>query len=143
MGTSPKYRPGKYAIGPRVRAVRLSLDLSQRELALRVGCSCASISLIERGTHRPIRIVEIALALDVDPRWLALGIGKPPLLAKRELTRLMAISEFAGPVQIPTVAEEVKRIWAKTPAMPITRRGAARDWWREKLPKHSRSRYAA
>src|SRR5215210_967438 len=56
-------------IGQWIRQRRLSLDLTQEELAGRVGCSADMIGKIETGTRRPSRQIALLLAeaLEVVP----------------------------------------------------------------------------
>jgi len=113
MYANDKYKAGRYPLGARIRAARLAIGLKQYELAERVGLSSTALNYIERGRHLSRFIVEIAVALDVDPRWLALGIGKPPLLSPiRELRRRPADAE-REPVRTLTAAEEAHRIWSR------------------------------
>ena len=109
------YESGRHPAGPRIRAARLALGISQTELAKRAGVSGAQISYMEAGRHRSRFIVEIAVALDVDPRWLALGIGKAPLLTpfkelRRQPFRVVGEDE---PRRKMTAAEEAHRIWSR------------------------------
>lgn len=55
----------------------LDLDITQKELGLRVGISQEAIQKILSGkTKDPKKIVEIAHALAVDAYWLKTGIGE-------------------------------------------------------------------
>ncbi len=58
----------------RVRQRRKDLDLSQAELAERIGLAQQSINKIETGvTLKPRNIVQLAEALECDPTWLLTG----------------------------------------------------------------------
>lgn len=108
-----KYKAGRYPLGARVRAVRTTIGMTQIELARRVGVCPQMIHLIEHGYHRTVHIVELALALDVDPRWLALGIGKAPLLSPaRELRRRSPLRVVGESEPRRSAAEEAHRIWS-------------------------------
>ena len=62
----------KAAFGRKVRDLRLSLKLSQADLADDAGIRRALVSEVERGEANPTldSIVRIALALDVEPSEL-------------------------------------------------------------------------
>ena len=67
-----EFTPG---LGKRLRLRRKYLDLTQTELADRVGTSQAVIQKIENGKSlRPRILGELATALDVKPAWLMYGI---------------------------------------------------------------------
>ena len=72
-------------MGGRIRARRLELGLSQRELAF-PGCSYAYISRFERGDRMPSFGVLFTLArrLECDPVWIATGerVGPCPLCGR-------------------------------------------------------------
>jgi len=59
------FDPGT-GLGPRLREVRVSRELSVRELARRVGCSASLISQIERGVSVPSVGVLYSLAAELD-----------------------------------------------------------------------------
>jgi transcriptional regulator with XRE-family HTH domain len=66
------FTPG---LGKRLRLRRKDLDLTQTELAERVGTSQAVIQKIENGKSlRPRILGDLAAALDVKPAWLMYGI---------------------------------------------------------------------
>ena len=56
------------AVGPRVRALRESMGLSLRELALRCGVSAAMLSQVERGETSPTLQVAARIAAGLDLR---------------------------------------------------------------------------
>lgn len=59
------------SLGERVKSKRLSLNLSQQELAEKVGVSQQTICDIECGNiKKPRRLVEIARALKCSSGWL-------------------------------------------------------------------------
>ncbi|WP_062388739.1 XRE family transcriptional regulator [Pseudomonas abietaniphila] len=63
----------------RLKYARKRANLTQSELADRAGIKQASVSEIERGLSRTSgHLVRIATICDVDPLWLAEGIGEPP-----------------------------------------------------------------
>jgi len=63
------------AIGHRIASTRRSLNLSQSELARRVGIEAQTISKQERGLFAPSAetCIRLADALGVDVRWLICG----------------------------------------------------------------------
>lgn len=67
--------------GTRLRFLRRAANLTQKELARRVGISRRDISAIERGRVQDPRsfIADIARVLEVDPEWLDTGAGPAPL----------------------------------------------------------------
>jgi len=61
-------------IGDRVKSKREALNLTQVELAARIGTSQQSIEQLEGGkTKRPRYLPELSVALDVTVDWLVLG----------------------------------------------------------------------
>src|SRR5512135_3052046 len=70
------FDPGT-GLGPRLRLVRASRQLSVRELARRVGCSASLISQIERGVSAPSVGVLYALATELGSSldYLLFGTG--------------------------------------------------------------------
>jgi transcriptional regulator with XRE-family HTH domain len=56
------------AVGPRVRALRESMGLSLRELALRCGVSAAMLSQVERGETSPTLAVAARIAAGLELR---------------------------------------------------------------------------
>lgn len=87
-------REGMTAVGDLVRTSRLNLGLSQRQLAWRVGMSQSTISRLESGTLRGMRLPKLALiigALRLDPRFTR--SGEPPA-PRRRLPGQMSESTF-------------------------------------------------
>ena len=77
-------REGMTVIGELVRTSRLDLGLSQRQLAWRVSMSQSTISRLESGTLRGMRLQRLALVLGVlrlDPR--SVHFGEPPAPRRR------------------------------------------------------------
>src|SRR5439155_12713598 len=73
------FDPGT-GLGPRLRQVRASRQLSVRELARRVGCSASLISQIERGVSVPSVGVLYSLATELGSSldYLLFGSGAGP-----------------------------------------------------------------
>lgn len=71
-------------LGERVKRLRVSLGLTQEQLASKASVGQSTITGIEKGARNkaPSSIVEIAHALDVDAYWLKTGIG----IAQRKIT---------------------------------------------------------
>ena len=77
-------REGMNAIGDLVRTRRLDVGLSQRQLAWRVSMSQSTISRLESGTLRGMRLPRLALiigTLRLDPR--SVFSGEPPAPNRR------------------------------------------------------------
>ncbi len=74
------------AIGKRLFEARIKRDLTMDQLAIKAKISQATISKLERGIHDPAAGVteKLALALAVDPCWLAYGTGKKPEWLNKE-----------------------------------------------------------
>ncbi|MEO8469744.1 MAG: helix-turn-helix transcriptional regulator [Chloroflexota bacterium] len=75
---------GMALIGDLVRTSRLDLGLSQRQLAWRVSMSQSTISRLESGTLRGMRLPRLALVIGVlrlDPR--SAHLGQPPAPRRR------------------------------------------------------------
>ena len=67
------------SMGARLKLAREKRRLSQDELAARTGMKQSNISKIEKGgIGQTAGIARLALALQVDPAWLELGIGQEP-----------------------------------------------------------------
>lgn len=61
-------------LSERLKKKRVSMKMTQAELATKAGVKQQSIQLIEAGvTKRPRFLFEIALALNCDPAWLQYG----------------------------------------------------------------------
>ena len=77
------FDPGT-GLGPRLRLVRSSRQLSVRELARRVGCSASLISQIERGVSVPSVGVLYSLATELGSSldYLLFGSGTGPAAAE-------------------------------------------------------------
>ncbi|MFS6817212.1 MULTISPECIES: helix-turn-helix domain-containing protein [Citrobacter] len=62
------------SLSDRIKSRRNQLKLTQAELAELVGTKQQTIQQVESGlTKRPRRLVELAEALQCDPRWLLFG----------------------------------------------------------------------
>ena len=85
------FDPGT-GLGPRLRLVRGSRQLSVRELARRVGCSASLISQIERGVSVPSVGVLYSLATSLesslDYLLFGSGAGPGPGEARSEISRV-------------------------------------------------------
>jgi transcriptional regulator with XRE-family HTH domain len=68
------------AIGKRLYEARIKRDLTMDQLAAKAGINQSTISKLERGINEPgaANVERLALALDIDPCWLAYGTGKKP-----------------------------------------------------------------
>lgn len=68
-------------IGKRLFEARIKRDLTMDQLAAKAKISQATISKLERGMHDPASGVteRLAVALGVDPCWLAYGTGSKPV----------------------------------------------------------------
>ena len=65
------------SIGKRILSTRTELNISQEELALRVGCSQDLISKLETGKrNKTSLILKFAKVLSVHPAWLETGESK-------------------------------------------------------------------
>lgn len=61
-------------VGQRLRQIRQARNLTQVELADLAGTTQATIQKIENGaSKRPRNLVDLAVALDVNPAWLQWG----------------------------------------------------------------------
>jgi transcriptional regulator with XRE-family HTH domain len=76
-------------IGKRLFEARIKRDMTMDQLAAKAKISQATISKLERGLHDPASGVteRLALALGVDPCWLAYGTGEQPKWEAKELER--------------------------------------------------------
>jgi transcriptional regulator with XRE-family HTH domain len=72
---------GQVGIGVRLKTARETRGVSMAALAKRAGCARSTLFNVELETHVPSLpvIQRIAAALDIDPGWLAFGIGASPL----------------------------------------------------------------
>jgi transcriptional regulator with XRE-family HTH domain len=88
-------------VGLRLRHARRLRGKSQVELAKQAGVTQASVSDLERGKSKSFRgttLVAIAQTLQVNPEWLAKGIGR---------------MEDGNMPPLPVDAERVARDWLK------------------------------
>lgn len=77
-------------VGQRVKQARKAAGLSQQALADKIGLRQATIAELEKGDSKSSKfLVEIALACDVSPRWLAKDEGE------KQLTMNDLLAEFA------------------------------------------------
>ena len=77
-------------VGQRVKLARKAAGLSQQQLAEKIGVTQPTIAELEKGDSKSSKyVVEIALACDVSPRWLAKNEGD------RQLTMNDLLAEFA------------------------------------------------
>src|SRR6516162_8551106 len=97
------FDPGT-GLGPRLRLVRGSRQLSVRELARRVGCSASLISQVERGVSVPSVGVLYSLATELGSSldYLLFGPGAGP-----EGGRNTAAEAGPGPPAVASGAGEV------------------------------------
>ena len=67
-------------IGKRLFEARIKRDMTMDQLAAKAKLSQATISKLERGLHDPASGIteKLAIALGVDPCWLAYGTGNKP-----------------------------------------------------------------
>lgn len=66
------------SIGQRIRSARKSANLTQQELAAKVGIRQASLSALETGASATsMNVASLARALGVDAFWLETGKGVP------------------------------------------------------------------
>ena len=73
----------KYELGARIREFRERLDISQKELAAKLGVSSARLSNWEQGINRPDvdTLPMICQALDISPNAL-LNVDQAPVSAE-------------------------------------------------------------
>jgi len=90
------FDPGT-GLGPRLREIRRSRQLSVRELARRVGCSASLISQIERGVSVPSVGMLYALATELGSSldYLLFGSGTAPAAAPA-----VAVAAAAAPAAV-------------------------------------------
>lgn len=67
----------KAETGARVRRTRRALDITQEELAARIGVAHSTLVRIERGKTGPSvgTLFKLGDALGVDPKWILSGDG--------------------------------------------------------------------
>ena len=71
-------------LGERIRETRVTLALSQEEIALLASMNVSNFGKIERGLSNPTfhSLVRIAAVLGIDPAVLVTGLGADSLPAK-------------------------------------------------------------
>ncbi len=125
------FDPGT-GLGPRLREVRVTHELSVRELARRVGCSASLISQIERGVSVPSVGVLYSLATELGSSldYLLFGSGAGPgagagagLGAGAGAGRGPGAGRGAGGGAAPAAAPGP---WEVSPPLPIVQRGDSR-----------------
>lgn len=99
------FDPGT-GLGPRLRLVRSSRQLSVRELARRVGCSASLISQIERGVSVPSVGVLYSLATELGTSldYLLFGSGAGPEGVSAETPSARAAGDAPGVMPDPKAA---------------------------------------
>ena len=119
------FDPGT-GLGPRLRLVRASRQLSVRELARRVGCSASLISQIERGVSVPSVGVLYSLATELGSSldYLLFGSGAAPDGVSAETP--VADSGPAVPVASPAAGPGAGEAQAAAPPAAIVQRGCDR-----------------
>ena len=117
------FDPGT-GLGPRLREVRVTHELSVRELARRVGCSASLISQIERGVSVPSVGVLYSLATELGSSldYLLFGSGAG-LGAGAGAGRGPGAGRGAGGGAAPAAAPGP---WEVSPPLPIVQRGDSR-----------------
>src|SRR5262249_3260022 len=107
--TIPPHMPPLTTLGERVKFLREGRDMSQNDLARRVGVVQQSIDALERGVvSKPRYIVSLARALSVDAEWLEDGVGPTPAverLPQSDAGSVISSENFAGMVPILETAE--------------------------------------
>lgn len=74
MSLIDTFKEAEKGLGERLRQTRLSAGLTQQQLADISGSNQAVIQKIENGnSRRPRGLVNIAVALNVNPAWLQMG----------------------------------------------------------------------
>ena len=75
-----EFQPNLQAIGARVRAERVRLGMSAKELAERIGVTPQHLNDIEKGRRGVTRqlAIEIAAHLDWYPDWIDMMMGRLP-----------------------------------------------------------------
>lgn len=70
-------------LGQNIRAAREQLDLTQRELAVRLDCETALVNRWENGKHAPSRYYtrELVKVLGHDPEWFRTDHDDSPVAA--------------------------------------------------------------
>jgi phage repressor protein C with HTH and peptisase S24 domain len=96
QGHKAAYRlAGMSTLKDRMKSARKHANLTQRELAVRVGVSQPVISQLESGENlQSVHLVRIAAACGVQPQWLADGDG--PMLSEAGLSELPGTYVAAG-----------------------------------------------
>ena len=119
------FDPGT-GLGPRLRLVRASRQLSVRELARRVGCSASLISQIERGVSVPSVGVLYSLATELGSSldYLLFGSGAGPEGVSAETPSTGAAGDAGGSEA--TRAAGATESQAAAPPTAIVQRGCDR-----------------
>src|SRR5215813_843213 len=118
------FDPGT-GLGPRLRLVRSSRQLSVRELARRVGCSASLISQIERGVSVPSVGVLYSLATELGSSldYLLFGSGAGPDVVPAADGVPAA---GAGPTVAAEPGQVPRGVSGSAPPAPIVQRGCDR-----------------
>jgi transcriptional regulator with XRE-family HTH domain len=107
-------QPGELrSFGQRLRALRLGLELSQAELARRIGRHQTAIGPYERDEYMPSRDVveKLAGALETSPEYLQFG-RSPHRSNLPRLGRLSAAGQLVQADRMPTLALAEERLVA-------------------------------
>lgn len=96
-----------YTLAERLKWARDRKQLTQQQLADRAGVKQSTIGNIESGTRLDPRfLVEIAVAVGVDPVWLALGKGSPDYSLPEGWLDLGVLSDAARDAILSIVAAD-------------------------------------
>lgn len=107
-------QPGELrSFGQRLRALRAGQELSQVELARRIGRHQTAIGPYERDEYMPSRDVveKLAVALSTSPEYLQFG-RSPYRSSLATLGRLGPAGRLSGPGRLPTIAVVEERLLA-------------------------------
>lgn len=110
-------------LGKRIQAARQAAGLTQRELALRLGVSQATVHRWERGVSSSCKCVaDLADVCGVDPVWLDTGEGDPMNI----LENSVLVEEVPIPLpkprrrgRPPLVRGDGARVAGKWPSIPV------------------------
>lgn len=78
-------------LGGRIKLARVNAELTQTELACRMGVTRSSIANIEAGRQSVSAeaVVAFSAALECDPHWLLTGLGQQPALPPSVQQRIL------------------------------------------------------
>jgi transcriptional regulator with XRE-family HTH domain len=142
-------KPGKNMtmtkLGFRIRSARKDAQMTQVELAQRVGIAQGTISNLEKGNYSgTASLIDIAMALGVRPEWLATGKGDPKPIVRnvgentgKEVPTEHLVETIPSLItQLETLRSEIEKTLAMLAGLPSLSTDEEHSYGRNVSPAH-------